>query len=714
MKSPPTVLRSMAPSQPVPPLFGTSKAPKTEVTVFSLPEAPAPPAFGGFGKTLSSTSTPPSNPFTSTKNKTPAPPPSKPTVKPPTIITIDEEDEDLPPVQSSTANAQRPIDVDSYSDMDDVEIEEIEDDGEDEIEEDGASVVDDNGRHKSPSPVPVQRAASVEEPDDRKGPASAPKRNGTTTRPSLNGNMLHPTSFTASPVVPSPLRQVSIPPEDDELASDPEEMVKPVHVPNHEPKKEAVFKVPAVPAPSLSPQARAKQLNLTALPKFELFPREHLMPTKQAFSSTGGLDFKAKQSAILLPSSKLPTFDLSTILPALSSPTVVMMASVPPPSKGFDWSAVGSKPPTPASDKWTCGDCSCQSPATAQKCIVCDAPRPGGSSYGSSSAAPLPPPVVPPTAPAAAGSFNWAAAGSKPPAPASDKWTCGDCACQSPATAQKCIVCDAPRPGVSTSQSSSSATLPPPAATPAAPAAATGSFNWAAAGFKPSAPPSDQWTCPTCSCQSPTSAQKCTVCDADRPGAATPGSSSAAPTPASAPAPPMAPPSVPSGGFNWGAAGITAPKATGSWTCDMCACESPADKDECVVCQEPRPGKTGASSSSSAAAPAAAPTPPIFGAAPPKAGPPAPPSGGFSFGGGSFSSPSSSSTITATTSGFGFKPTGTSGSSPFSGFAFGAPASKPAAGAPASSEPQWTCDLCGLKNPESAKKECTICSAPRP
>jgi hypothetical protein len=43
---------------------------------------------------------------------------------------------------------------------------------------------------------------------------------------------------------------------------------------------------------------------------------------------------------------------------------------------GFDWAAVGMKPPTTSGASWTCSTCMLSNPATAvDKCTVCDTPR---------------------------------------------------------------------------------------------------------------------------------------------------------------------------------------------------------------------------------------------------------------------------------------------------------------------------------------------------
>ncbi len=115
-----------------------------------------------------------------------------------------------------------------------------------------------------------------------------------------------------------------------------------------------------------------------------------------------------------------------------------------------------------------------------------------------------------------------------------------------------------------------------------APAAA---FDWSAAGIKPPAGISGNWTCSTCMLSNPASAtEKCTVCETLRPPKSTPSqkpetnSSVGTVAPASTKA------------FDWSAAGIKPPAAGGgSWTCSVCMLSNPASATEkCTVCETPR------------------------------------------------------------------------------------------------------------------------------
>ncbi|KAJ3535271.1 hypothetical protein NM688_g7003 [Phlebia brevispora] len=164
---------------------------------------------------------------------------------------------------------------------------------------------------------------------------------------------------------------------------------------------------------------------------------------------------------------------------------------------------------------------------------------------------PVPAKPVPVSVPSAVG-FDWAAAGMKKPTVAGDQWKCSLCSCSNPASAVDCTVCNEPRPKA-----------------PAASTSSSGGFNWAAAGMKPPEKKADEWKCSDCMCSNPASAtEKCTVCEAPRPGAikATP----------------------PVSGFDWAAAGMKKPQNDNGWTCSVCMVNNKADAKKCIACESDR------------------------------------------------------------------------------------------------------------------------------
>ncbi|BEI81023.1 hypothetical protein CcaverHIS002_0201830 [Cutaneotrichosporon cavernicola] len=380
--------------------------------------------------------------------------------------------------------------------------------------------------------------------------------------------------------------------------------------------------------------------------------------------------------------------------PSVSAPTI--------PSASFSL----PKKVAPAGT-WTCDMCMLQNTAAdTEKCGVCEAPKPGAKPKATA-------PAAMPSAP----SGGFGGFGFKPPAKAAGAWTCDVCMLQNTAAdAEKCSVCEAPKPGAK-------AAAPAPSALPSAP---SGSFNFAGAGFKPAEKVAGEWDCDVCSLKNPASAtDKCTICEAPKPGAKV-----------AAPVAPSPMPAAPSGGFSFGAK----PAPAGDWTCDLCMLKNPATAtDKCTVCEAPRPG----AAPKAAAMPAAPPSAPTGGfsfggkslSTTTMSAPPAAPAGGFSFGGKPV--PTSSSTAGPTVGGFkapttaagGFSfggktvggdaapasPFGGFGTPPAGGFFFGQKAEdKPAMlSKPTGAAGEWTCSLCGLLNPASATDKCTICEAPK-
>ncbi|KAH7929082.1 hypothetical protein BV22DRAFT_1081682 [Leucogyrophana mollusca] len=143
------------------------------------------------------------------------------------------------------------------------------------------------------------------------------------------------------------------------------------------------------------------------------------------------------------------------------------------------------------------------------------------------------------------------------------------------------------------------ATMPPSSLptftfTNSKPSSTTNGFNWTAAGVKaPTASSGGTWTCGTCMLTNSDEAkEKCTVCEAPRPGAAP---ASAKPSGMAAPGEQLGqkpkPAPAPVQAFNWSAAGIKQPSKLGgeSWTCSTCMLSNPASAtDKCTVCDTPR------------------------------------------------------------------------------------------------------------------------------
>ncbi|EUC55655.1 zf-RanBP domain protein [Rhizoctonia solani AG-3 Rhs1AP] len=376
-------------------------------------------------------------------------------------------------------------------------------------------------RAQAPSPAsPLSRITSEDAPTSKSStkPASAqtpakskPPRKSLVSSKPVESKSEVPLFFKA----PKPVETKPAPVE-----VKPTAVVKPAPVPVPE-TKSTVSK----PVSEADLKASASAVPVSALPVFSFTPTAASTP-KSAEA----------RAAADLPISKLPAFTFGSLVSAPVTKTA-----------SFNWAAAGFKAPAaPSASTWTCSMCMLSNPASAtEKCTVCDAKKPGAST-------PTPTPVAAPAPAAKTASFDWGAAGIKAPtAPTGGSWTCSTCSLSNPASAtDKCTVCDAAKPG-------------------AAPATKTTSFNWGAAGIKaPSTSTGGQWTCSTCSLSNPASAtEKCTVCDAKKPGAV---------------------PVTKTASFDWGAAGLKAPSLAAGWTCSTCGLSNPDSAAKCTVCDAAR------------------------------------------------------------------------------------------------------------------------------
>ncbi|KAJ3107133.1 hypothetical protein HDU97_004826 [Phlyctochytrium planicorne] len=145
----------------------------------------------------------------------------------------------------------------------------------------------------------------------------------------------------------------------------------------------------------------------------------------------------------------------------------------------FNWAAAGKPAAATAAKGWSCDVCMVQNKAEAKACVACTTPKPGETAAassastapkastfggfgsfggfkpaGTSDASP-----APAAAPAPVTTFNWGAAGVKPPP--SDKWLCKDCSSPNSGDATACIACGGVKPGAKSDIQAAENSKPP-------------------------------------------------------------------------------------------------------------------------------------------------------------------------------------------------------------------------------------------------------------
>ncbi|KAJ3282357.1 hypothetical protein HK104_010928 [Borealophlyctis nickersoniae] len=244
----------------------------------------------------------------------------------------------------------------------------------------------------------------------------------------------------------------------------------------------------------------------------------------------------------------------------------------PPDGSGqrpFDYSAAGLA--KPSSRGWKCPTCDVNNKNDAVKCISCETAKPAAGPSPASAAQPM--------------TFNFAAAGFKPPQ--SSGWKCGVCGVDNATDATNCASCEGSNPKAASANATSSVageSKSTDGATASFQSPNTG-FNFAAAGFKP--PVSLGWKCAVCGVDNATDATKCASCEGSNPNAAsTAASASVAGESKSSDAAPLAAFKAPVSGFNFAAAGFKPPQRSG-WECGACGVSNKVESEKCIACETP-------------------------------------------------------------------------------------------------------------------------------
>ncbi|KAL8584614.1 hypothetical protein ACOMHN_002343 [Nucella lapillus] len=184
----------------------------------------------------------------------------------------------------------------------------------------------------------------------------------------------------------------------------------------------------------------------------------------------------------------------------------------------------------PPSGSWECESCMVRNKLDDSKCVACQTPRPGAASSSSGK---------PPGGDSLFAKF----------APPAGSWECGACMVRNKPDCSKCVACDTPKPGASSTSGKSSS---------------SGRDSL----FAKFAPPAGSWECGACMLQNKAEVTKCVACDTPRSGASSSSFSSSAPD------------SLMS----------KFKRPAGSWECDVCLVQNTETHTKCVACQSPRPG----------------------------------------------------------------------------------------------------------------------------
>lgn len=257
--------------------------------------------------------------------------------------------------------------------------------------------------------------------------------------------------------------------------------------------KEALPKAPSFDFTSTTAEETPKDAATSSFFSVDTAISSAAKKTDQFDSSK--LFLSAKDSALKIDKAALPFYTF-TMKPAADKDSesakqakATALKATPP---AFAFTLAPSKTITAATashtddEEWSCDLCMLKNPASAkEKCTICEAPRPAAKSTSAASGTPsaftVPAPVAPAVGP-----------------PTSSEWTCSLCMLKNPGSAkEKCQICEAPRPA-------------PVATTTAAPTP----FQFGS--FAPPKRPEGEWTCSVCMCHSPSTAQKCVVCESPR------------------------------------------------------------------------------------------------------------------------------------------------------------------------------------------------------
>lgn len=162
----------------------------------------------------------------------------------------------------------------------------------------------------------------------------------------------------------------------------------------------------------------------------------------------------------------------------------------------------------------------------------------------------------------------------------SNEWECSVCMLRNKNTVEKCVACEASKPGLNSSSSKTGSLYINAAEDP--PASLTSSIGWGDA-FKKSA---NEWECEMCLVRNKDSSEKCVACETPRPGG---GSNSSNKSDSSSLSRDSKVLDSKEEKTNIGF-GLMFAKAKGEWECATCLVRNKSDATKCISCETPKPG----------------------------------------------------------------------------------------------------------------------------
>ncbi|XP_058978022.1 nuclear pore complex protein Nup153 isoform X2 [Musca domestica] len=276
-----------------------------------------------------------------------------------------------------------------------------------------------------------------------------------------------------------------------------------------------------------------------------------------------------------------PQLKSGSCLDVLSKPFTVPASSSGSESKPTEVSSSFGSQFKKSSNEWECDTCMIRNKASSTKCVACETPRKGSStstasttstfSFGSNAAA------------SSANSFGQQFKKS------SSEWECDMCMIRNKDTNSKCVACETPRKG------GTSTAMPPP------PPSIKNTFGDA---FKPK---SGNWECSTCMISNKSEANECVACQTKKPGSSSSSSSSSTSLSATntsfkfgfSTAQTNTTLAAPLASADAGFKSLAAQQKASKWECDACMTRNDAERTKCACCDQPKPGTTDNESSTS-------------------------------------------------------------------------------------------------------------------